>query len=971
MKNIFALSVISAFSISLNAQIDFVKSYVGIGSPQPLPVIEDLYNVECKGMADLDNDGDADIVAAGMKVGGNAQRNWWLLENTGNFGFQIKPDSIHLSSILPPLFTDLDNDGDLDVLSFKDSWNVSASSYNVALMNQGGFNFTPVALPILDSIRIQSYKVMYANNDAYPDLLVAGEKTGNVDGYTALFLNDGNGNFTAQGSSLGTVLYAGMQIIDKNSDGFDDIVFVGAASTAGVKANYFLLNNQDGTFTTSSYSTSPMYGGRIFVDDFDSDGHPDFMVSTIFGLGTPKLFINNHPSAGFTANYSLLPGGQGYSEHFHLMLDTDNDGTQEILAYLTSGIGPDTVKVYVKGSGGAYSISSTAALGDLYEIGNYDTIDINGDGYTDVFDLESDLIYYNDSAQGFVTPQHFRAFSPDFFWDFETADVNGDGFDDFLLSGSSPHTSGVYLNQGGQYFDRMDIPFFNSRIIRSIHPVDIDGDNDIDFVGMGNGYHPYVLTNLGNGQYSEQYLNSDPCEAVFVVNYDNLHHPDLLLIQEDPNNNYQDEVRIYATDASGNLSPVAVTGLPVVDVLSTYAAGDQNGDGLDDVYIGYTTSNFHYGVYLNNGNGSFSIASSFSSSTYQTKESDTYLANMDNDPELEVVSGAFSGFTNDFGIFDYSPTGPVFTNDPDLAGGRNTSFDLRDLNSDGRLDGAVFSMDDDELYYFINLPNGNFTSATIDAGPFTFPKVRFIDFDNDGDEDIFFAGRHQGINGEWMGYFYENTGGCTLRTQYDSIQTCDEPYTWIDGVQYDSDTSGVWVESTDTNMCDMMFYLHFERVILSADVAYVDPVTLTAVDSGAQYQWLDCGNNFSPIQGATGRIFSPTVNGNYAVVVQQGDCIDTSACMLIEDIGIREEGVVSFSAYPNPAHDRVNIKYPVTSSFMEYRIYTTHGTAVLSGSLDGSGFREIEVGELASGMYLIELSGPKGRSTETLIIVPR
>ena len=47
------------------------------------------------------------------------------------------------------------------------------------------------------------------------------------------------------------------------------------------------------------------------------------------------------------------------------------------------------------------------------------------------------------------------------------------------------------------------------------------------------------------------------------------------------------------------------------------------------------------------------------------------------------------------------------------------------------------------------------------------------------------------------------------------------------------------------------------------------------------YQWLDCNNNFEPISGATAQNYTAIDNGNYAVVVNENGCIDTSACTAI------------------------------------------------------------------------------------------
>ena len=52
------------------------------------------------------------------------------------------------------------------------------------------------------------------------------------------------------------------------------------------------------------------------------------------------------------------------------------------------------------------------------------------------------------------------------------------------------------------------------------------------------------------------------------------------------------------------------------------------------------------------------------------------------------------------------------------------------------------------------------------------------------------------------------------------------------------------------------------------------------------YQWIYCDS--VEIEGATFQSFTPTENGNYAVVITQDGCVDTSGCYMINTIGINE-----------------------------------------------------------------------------------
>ena len=63
---------------------------------------------------------------------------------------------------------------------------------------------------------------------------------------------------------------------------------------------------------------------------------------------------------------------------------------------------------------------------------------------------------------------------------------------------------------------------------------------------------------------------------------------------------------------------------------------------------------------------------------------------------------------------------------------------------------------------------------------------------------------------------------------------------------------------------------------------------LTADQTGATYQWLDCDNNYAIINGETNQSYNPAGTGNYAVEVNMNGCVDTSACFLVAYTGIEE-----------------------------------------------------------------------------------
>lgn len=77
--------------------------------------------------------------------------------------------------------------------------------------------------------------------------------------------------------------------------------------------------------------------------------------------------------------------------------------------------------------------------------------------------------------------------------------------------------------------------------------------------------------------------------------------------------------------------------------------------------------------------------------------------------------------------------------------------------------------------------------------------------------------------------------------------------------------------------------------------------TITANQTNATYQWINCNSSNAPIAGATSQSFTPTENGRYAVIVNVNGCIDTSNCVEVNLTSINEVANNSMLLYPNPA----------------------------------------------------------------------
>ena len=135
----------------------------------------------------------------------------------------------------------------------------------------------------------------------------------------------------------------------------------------------------------------------------------------------------------------------------------------------------------------------------------------------------------------------------------------------------------------------------------------------------------------------------------------------------------------------------------------------------------------------------------------------------------------------------------------------------------------------------------------------------------------------------------------------------------------------------------------------------LDALTITANAVGATYQWLDC-KNFSEISGETSQSFTATSNGDYAVVVTENGCTDTSECVSIDMVSLKEDlNHNELIIYPNPTNDILNITgLAEMEGGIEYSIYDNLGRLVLNGNLTDQ-TQSINCAEIARGLYTLQI----------------
>jgi hypothetical protein len=204
-------------------------------------------------------------------------------------------------------------------------------------------------------------------------------------------------------------------------------------------------------------------------------------------------------------------------------------------------------------------------------------------------------------------------------------------------------------------------------------------------------------------------------------------------------------------------------------------------------------------------------------------------------------------------------------------------------------------------------------------------------------------------------------------TGNDNTTICATGSVDINGTTYDAATpNGTEVfTNIGPNGCDSTVTVAL-NVLPELDLSITNnSPTLTANETGATYQWIDCDNGDVVIANETAATFTPIVNGNYAIIVTKDNCTDTSACELVNNVGIDELSATKISLYPNPTNNgRFTVQYD--GQIEQITVMDLSGRIVNVRSDLSTG--NVNASSLETGKYFILIQTDKGQITKPIII---
>jgi len=316
-------------------------------------------------IADIDNDGDNDVVLSAFNNSGGIL----LLRNNGNGVFAPSISLTSGRSIQSSAISDIDGDGLLDIV-----YPVASPRRVEWLRNTGNATF---AAPVTIGTGLDtpvSIEATDLSGDGIPDVAVAYFNTFAV----SILIGNGNGTFQASVNYPIGRRATDMEIADFDGDGLLDIVT--ANSQAVNNQEISLLRNTGGGIFASSVNVPATNALGLAVADLDGDNDIDIVVGNSRNLGEVLL---NDGTGTFPVLVDLYSTSGGNRNNV-VTADFDGDGRPDIAF---AGDSNDQIDVFlnttppIPTADFILSLSSPSAVAVTVNVATIDGLAVEGSDY--------------------------------------------------------------------------------------------------------------------------------------------------------------------------------------------------------------------------------------------------------------------------------------------------------------------------------------------------------------------------------------------------------------------------------------------------------------------------------------------------------------------------------------------------------------------------------------------------------------
>lgn len=312
------------------------------------------------------------------------------------------------------------------------------------------------------------------NNDGRNDIVYS--SMGGSIGYTVL-LQQLDGSFSTSQNITTTQFVGFFAVADLNGDGFLDI----AGGKEGFPDINIMLNNGDGTFGLSA-ATTVRAADKIVAEDVNGDGFLDLVYEPVINFGI--YYVPGNGDGTFDAEQTIAGGSTDYD--VMQVGDIDGDGLVDIISSTTTNAGVNFMGDGVGGfseqfTGGTYSTKEMRSFFQLTEF--------NGDGAPDL--LYNRAVTGSAHALSLITSPGYDAETPLFAGVFNSgsslnplcaADIDANGTID-IVGIESYSNIAMFSNDGTGVFTLSSCATTAPQVFnRAACMADMNGDGSVDYV---------------------------------------------------------------------------------------------------------------------------------------------------------------------------------------------------------------------------------------------------------------------------------------------------------------------------------------------------------------------------------------------------------------------------------------------------------------------------------------------------------
>ena len=594
--------------------------------------------------SDLDGDGDPDVIAPSDVDERDGEVRWYENRGGGSFGPARRvAESTYQTRDL--FAADLDGDGDADLIGAYSGYGTKDYYQAEWFENVGRGEFSDRRIVRIEDRDNSALRPVDLDGDGAVDLLAVGLS----DGEVAWYRNLGGGRFSGQRVIVEHGRYGGFDTADLDGDGDTDLVY-----NARLRDTIAWHENLGGGVFSGERLIADDFDGdwSIVAADLDSSGEPD-VLARYWNRGQLVWFRNQGTSRAPTeapANMRVVAGvgllwvsweplaGLGDSERAqarYIVTALAADGSvageciaTELIGCSITGLTPGEeyeVTVQAENEAGAGPVSAavsvTAAVDteppgtrfgpqkvittQALEPKSVRAADLDDDTDLDALSASSEddtIAWHENTATGFLPVRHVITASADGAGHVRTGDLD-DGDSDVVSASFDDQIVAWYENLGAGAFAAQSVIAMDASNLGSLDLADLDDDGDLDVLIAGPGeYGLEWYENLGGAVFAgsrnvaESNYNSGAIASPADLDADG----DLDVLTTTSFNN---GIGWHENLGSGSFSPARTitTGLESTATLST---ADVDGDGDPDILHGSHREDT-VAWYENRGGGDF------------------------------------------------------------------------------------------------------------------------------------------------------------------------------------------------------------------------------------------------------------------------------------------------------------------------------------------------------------------------------